>query len=421
MMKHTLTALLALLLALPSFSQDRVFVSAMIDSLCAPHFHGRGYVEDGDSKAAAFIQEQVERLGVDQPVQVQEFQLGVNIFPGEMMLKVNGNTLITGKDFIIDPKSGKAKGTYDVVTFKPKWADSHEKLFSRIADGKFDGKVIVFDINDENTNYQNLIDDVYKNPLKAAGYIILTDKKLTWSVSRSMVSFPIFHVQKSSVLKKIKGVEINVDQVFKSKHTGKNVMAILPGTSDSTSNSLVYTAHLDHLGRMGAATYIAGANDNASGSAMLLDLYQWYFLNRPAYDVVFIWFGAEEAGLVGSKYFVENPLITLDDISFLLNLDLMGDAKTGITVVNGKVFEDHFAKLSSLNMELGLLEKVKARGPAANSDHHPFYEKGVPSFFIYTTGEYKHYHDIDDVPSNLPLTNYEKVFELITEFAKVGI
>jgi len=95
MMKHTLTALLALLLALPSFSQDRVFVSAMIDSLCAPHFHGRGYVEDGDSKAAAFIQEQVERLGVDQPVQVQEFQLGVNIFPGEMMLKVNGNTLIT--------------------------------------------------------------------------------------------------------------------------------------------------------------------------------------------------------------------------------------------------------------------------------------------------------------------------------------
>jgi aminopeptidase YwaD len=420
-MKHVLVALIGCFLCIQSYSQDRSFVSAMIDSLCAPHYHGRGYVEDGDAKAATFIQKQVELLGVDQPIQVQEFELGVNTFPGEMTLQVNGTPLIPGKDFIIDPKSGKAKGTYEVVTFKPKWADNHEKLFSRIADGTFNGKVVVFDTDDENINYQNLIDDVYKNPLKAVAYIILTDKKLTWSVSRSMVSFPIFRVQKSATSKKIKAVEINVDQLFKSNHFGKNVMAVLPGTSDSSTNSLVYTAHLDHLGHMGSATYIAGANDNASGSAMLLDLYKSYYTNRPAYDVVFIWFGAEEAGLVGSKYFVENPLIELESISFLLNLDLMGDAKTGITVVNGKVFEDHFAKLSSLNMELALLEKVKARGPAANSDHHPFYEKGVPSFFIYTTGEYTHYHDIDDVPGNLPLTNYEKVFELITEFAKTGI
>lgn len=420
-MKHVLVALIGCFLCIQSYSQDRSFVSAMIDSLCAPHYHGRGYVEDGDAKAATFIQKQVELLGVDQPIQVQEFELGVNTFPGEMTLQVNGTPLIPGKDFIIDPKSGKAKGTYEVVTFKPKWADNHEKLFSRIADGTFNGKVVVFDTDDENINYQNLIDDVYKNPLKAVAYIILTDKKLTWSVSRSMVSFPIFRVQKSATSKKIKAVEINVDQLFKSNHIGKNVMAVLPGTSDSSTNSLVYTAHLDHLGHMGSATYIAGANDNASGSAMLLDLYKSYYTNRPAYDVVFIWFGAEEAGLVGSKYFVENPLIELESISFLLNLDLMGDAKTGITVVNGKVFEDHFAKLSSLNMELALLEKVKARGPAANSDHHPFYEKGVPSFFIYTTGEYTHYHDIDDVPGNLPLTNYEKVFELITEFAKTGI
>ena len=66
---------------------------------------------------------------------------------------------------------------------------------------------------------------------------------------------------------------------------------------------MVFTAHLDHLGRMGAETYIAGASDNASGSAMLLDLYKYYIENRPEQEVRFIWFGGEEAGLVGSKYF----------------------------------------------------------------------------------------------------------------------
>ena len=104
-----------------------------------------------------------------------------------------------------------------------------------------------------------------------------------------------------------------------------------------------------------------------------------------------------------------------------MNLDLMGDAGKGVTAVNGKVLEEHFAKLSSINMEMGLVEQVKARGPAANSDHHPFHEKGVPCFFIYTMGDYNHYHDINDVPENLPLTNYSEVFKLIVEFMEIGI
>ena len=70
---------------------------------------------------------------------------------------------------------------------------------------------------------------------------------------------------------------------------------------------------------------------------------------------------------------------------------------------------------------MGLLQQVKARGEAANSDHYPFTEKDIPGFFIYTEGDYKHYHDIDDKPENLPMTNYEQVFQLITEFVKYGL
>ena len=238
-MKHALLAFLitATLFPLSSFSQDQTYVKAMIDSLCAPRYHGRGYVENGDTKAAHFIKRQVEELGIDQPVEFQDFEMGVNTFPGQMELTVNGAALKTGADYIIDPKSGGKKGEYEVIRFKPKWAKSPEKLFSMVADGKFTGKAVVFDVPEERTNYATLIGDVYKNPLKAEAYIILTDQKLTWSVSRSMVSFPIFRVTKSDLTKKIKTVKLAVDQTFMSKHHATNVMATLPGTSDTATRN----------------------------------------------------------------------------------------------------------------------------------------------------------------------------------------
>ncbi len=418
---HFPIACIGLLASHAAVSQNVEYVKTIIDSLCAPAYHGRGYVDQGDVKAAKFIERQLDEIGTEQPVEMLGFTLGVNTFPGKMDVNVNGKALIPGADYIIDPKSSGCNGTYDVVNFKPKWAGDQKKMFDLTSTAAFKGQFVVFKENVDNADYQTLLSNIDKNPFKAAGYIIITDKKLTWSVSRSMIDCVILRVDANKVPKKIKSITAQVDQHFESKYQATNVMATLSGTSDSSMKSLVFTAHLDHLGHMGAATYIPGANDNASGSAMLLDLYQYYYTNRPERDVVFIWFGAEEAGLVGSRHFVENSPLPLSEIQFLINLDLMGDAKTGITVVNGKVYDDHFGKLSSINIEQGLLETVKARGPAANSDHHPFYEKGVPCFFIYTTGDYTHYHDIDDKPENLPMTNYGKVFKLIDEFAQFGI
>ncbi|GAB5538540.1 MAG: hypothetical protein Salg2KO_06430 [Salibacteraceae bacterium] len=411
----------ASIIATDVIGQDRAYVSSIIDSLCAPRYHGRGYVNDGDTKAARFIVRELKRLNEEAKTELLPFNLEVNTFPGDMKVSINDHVLIPGSDYIIDPKSGGISGEFEAVHFKSKWAKSKEYLFNQISKGRFENKVVVLDTRTKNAEYAQIIADVYSNPLKAEAYILLTDKKLTWSVSRAQLDFPVFHITASSTPKKIKRVNLNVDQKFEADYTALNVMTTIKGTGDTAKKSIVYTAHLDHLGRMGTETYIAGASDNASGSAMLLDLYQHYIANPTEQDVVFIWFGGEEAGLVGSRHFVEDAPIALDRIQFLLNLDLMGDAGKGITAVNGKVFDQHFAKLSSLNMELGLLEKVKARGPAANSDHHPFYEKGVPCFFIYTMGDYTHYHDIYDVPENLPLAKYDEVFQLVTAFMENGI
>lgn len=402
------------------FSQDSVYVRSIIDSLCAPRYEGRGYVNHGDIRASEFLKRQCEIIGLV-PVEgnyFQDFQLNVNTFPGAMSVAINDRPLTAGKDFIVNPNALGTGGSFETFRFKPRWAKSNEKLFKLRSSGKLQDMVVILEKNDKVAAYQGFLNTLGHNPLQAAGYVQLTDKKLTWSVGRAPSNSTIILVDEKSVSGKINKADIHIEQVYDTAYNCRNVIAAIPGQSDST---VVFTAHYDHLGRMGSEVYIPGANDNASGTAMLLDLARYYMSHPPKYTTVFIWFAAEEAGLVGSTYYVDHPFLPLEKIRFLLNLDLMGDAKTGITVVNGKVFEEHFARLSSLNAEMMLLEKVVSRGSAANSDHYPFYMKGVPSFFVYTTGDYKHYHDVSDTPENLPLTNYNKVFELLVNFVEYGL
>jgi aminopeptidase YwaD len=131
---------------------------------------------------------------------------------------------------------------------------------------------------------------------------------------------------------------------------------------------------------------------------------------------VFIAFGAEEAGLLGSKYFVENPPFDLSKIKLLVNLDLVGTGDDGLGIVNATVFPQQFAVFDRINQEKKYFSKFIKRGKAANSDHYFFTEKGVPSFFIYGLGGIQAYHDIDDKAATLPLTKYKEIFDIITEW-----
>jgi Zn-dependent M28 family amino/carboxypeptidase len=171
---------------------------------------------------------------------------------------------------------------------------------------------------------------------------------------------------------------------------------------------------------MGNKTMFPGGNDNASGTSMLLNLMQYFSnpANKPPFTLVFISFAAEEAGLLGSEYYTEHPTKDLSKIKFLLNLDLMGTGDDGIMVVNGSVYEKEFTVLEKINAEQKLLKTIGKRGKAQNSDHYYFTEKGVPSFFLYTTGGRTAYHDIYDDGPGLPLTKFKEVFTLISTFIK---
>lgn len=97
-------------------------------------------------------------------------------------------------------------------------------------------------------------------------------------------------------------------------------------------------------------------------------------------------------------------------------MDLMGTGDEGMMVVNGSVFSEAFGKLDSINNQHKFLPQINKRGKAANSDHYFFTEKGVPSFFFYTLGGIKAYHDIEDIPQTLPLTKFKEVYQLILLF-----
>jgi aminopeptidase YwaD len=134
---------------------------------------------------------------------------------------------------------------------------------------------------------------------------------------------------------------------------------------------------------------------------------------------VFIAFAGEEAGLLGSHYYTENPIFPLKDIQFLFNLDIMGSGEEGATVVNATLFPEQFEVLKSINEKQQYLPKVASRGPAANSDHYFFTQKGVPAFFMYTMGPNKHYHDVYDTYEELSFNKFNGIYQLLIDFEKV--
>ena len=191
----------------------------------------------------------------------------------------------------------------------------------------------------------------------------------------------------------------------------------MPGKIDTF---VVFTAHFDHLGHMGKNTFFPGANDNASGTSMVLDFIRNYASSseKQKYSYAFILFSGEEAGLLGSYYYVSDPLFPLQKIKILINLDMVGTGSGGVTVFNGNNLPDEFHKLDTINKAIGLNLILKAKGNARNSDHYPFYEKKVPALFFITEGKEVPYHSVNDKYEALPFTGYEKLFRLISEYVK---
>ena len=438
------TAVAALLLAgttllpVPAHAQNKLRAKRTIKTLASPKMHGRGYVLQGEHLAAAYLRQRFQDLKLEPlaPDYTQPFTLDVNTFPRGVAVSIRaegggkGWGWPTGSACIAAPNSaaGNVKARLlllDTLVF------TRPAVRARYLRTAWPQRVLLLRAADAARLAQF---PALRERLNTAAAWITVVPKLTASLAAEQAPQPRVEVLASKVPlwldKAIFGdtatnapkgrtvwATVRVGAQLLRGYPTQNLAAVVRGTARPDS-FLVVSAHYDHLGMMGPHVYFPGANDNASGVALLLELAAHYAqpANRPAYSVVFLLFGAEEAGLLGSEYFVRHPLVPLRRIKFLMNLDLLGTGEKGATVVNGRVFESAYHRLTTINDAHRYLPALAPRGRAANSDHFPFSEAGVPAFFLYTRGGSAAYHDVNDRPKALSLAGFNGAYGLVCDF-----
>jgi hypothetical protein len=173
---------------------------------------------------------------------------------------------------------------------------------------------------------------------------------------------------------------------------GANVVAVLPGSDPRLSSEYVVVgAHLDHCGNWPAL--LPGADDNASGSATVLEIARAAarLRPRPARSLVFVLFGGEEEGLLGSKFFVDHTPKDLKRCVGVFNLDMEGVGR-GAWVAGGKNFPELFKLLEQARDRLDPGVKLIAglSEGEARSDHGPFQAAGIPAVSLFGASESHH-------------------------------
>lgn len=177
----------------------------------------------------------------------------------------------------------------------------------------------------------------------------------------------------------------------------RNVVGLWPGETDEI---VVLGAHLDHVGQDAAGNVYNGADDNASGSAMLLEVARAIVAQGKRFrrSILFVWFAGEEQGLLGSWAFVKTPPVPLEKIAVMLNVDMVGQGNAVLRVGGAEVYPREAAFLGNFAVEGFDVKPFRAE---PNSDHYPFQASGIPAFFLHTEGPHPNYHQPADDWKNI--------------------
>jgi Zn-dependent M28 family amino/carboxypeptidase len=345
---------------------------------------------------------------------------------------------VAGKVVVVirkTPRSGNAHSKFD-----GNLNDSHAALVNKVSNANKHKAAAVLFVN-------HFEDAVNQDALAPFSYLS----------SQGMVEIPAVHVRRSLVDDMIQAsfgtrlhdLELAIDRDLKPKSAllpgwtarlevtvkrtsiqAKNVVGVLEGTGPKAKETIVLGAHYDHLGYGGRGSLARlknsaihhGADDNGSGTTALMELAR-RFAQMPNRNrrLVFIAFSGEESGLIGSAYYCKNPLIPLNDIITMVNMDMVGrlrpdkqDANKDKLIVYGTGTAKTFDKLiEDLNENYGFkLQKIT--GGYGPSDHASFYAKGIPVFFFFT-GDHPDYHRPSDTADKINIPGMKRVTDLMEE------
>jgi len=433
-----------------------------VQTLSSVEYDGRLSGSEGYNKAANFAAEKFKQMGL-LPAGDEGFFQYLNVeynkidTPAVFNL-INGNNkfpYILGKDFVLRGFSGAANITlpvvfcgygisrpdlgYDdyenidvkdkiVMVFKQSpvwklneepWSKDSPREKSRIA-YEHGAKGILFVSRPNDEKPQPLIGSV----MHGEGEQIDSFPQLQISPEvandfLSLAGFSISECQKRiderekpfSFLTR-KKAEIIVNSRYSKSAKTMNVIGKIEGTDPELKKEyLVLGAHLDHVGSQAGLLY-PGANDNASGSAGVLELAKAFQTNgyKSKRSIIFVLFASEEQGLFGSNYFVNNLKINPEKVVAMFNFDCIGHGDS-IQVGNGKsspALWEIACKIDKENLKLIVADTWNGGG----ADATPFYEKGIPCLYFVSKYSYDYLHQPTDTPETLNPQLLEKVVRL---------
>ncbi len=212
------------------------------------------------------------------------------------------------------------------------------------------------------------------------------------------------------------------DEKRKDSFVGRNVAAVLPGTDPKLKDEwIILSAHFDHLGKRNGVLY-PGADDNASGVAMLLEVAERFALQKkkPKRTVMFVAFDQEEAGLIGSRHFASHPPRDLKKLKVFLTADMLGRSMANLmdeyVFALGSESSPHLRKLvQDVPTEKGLkVGRVGADLIGTRSDYGPFRDRRIP-FLFFSTGQHPDYHQPTDLPERIDYVRLARISRWIAD------
>ena len=415
MRKITLIFLLVAGLSVQLPAQDLPHFKRVVRELSSSRYQGRGYAKGGANKAGKYLEKEFRKAGADE-VTLQPFTIDINTFPGRMEMWADGKKLRAGVDFSMREYSPGVHGEFpvyfvDTLDFNP------DRLFEDLAKPENEGCLVCCDF------WFTYKHRAVFSRLQKAGECANAGLLYTWTApikfykayGEKVVDKPIVWVTPEAI-EGVKRVKVNVDNEFLKDYGLFNVIAKVEGARHDSC--YVFTAHYDHLGNLGKKVYYPGANDNASGTAAIVTLAAHYARQRPRFDMYFVAFSGEDANLRGSTYFANHPVVPLEQIKFLFNIDMIGDDNPEQYCEVSDAGMSRYSRFEAVNEAQHLFTRLKRGELAANSDHYPFAVRGVPCIFLENEegSAFQYYHTPADNMKTVRLDSYEPVFKLVTGF-----
>lgn len=444
-------------------------LSAHVDFLASDSLKGRFPGTPEDLMASRYIANEFQKAGLEwiTPDGLQEYEIVTYVEAGDSnMLTFNGYSGEFEKDFTPLAFSSNATIKTEVV-FCGYGFDINEKdlKWNDFAGIDITGKWVLVLRGNPEPEKSTSVYDLYSverdkamvaKDLGAAGILFVSgplfdpdDELMTFRSRESKTGIPAIHIKREVAdrIFRLSGQtieqleeELNTrlrprsfptdvlleacTQVIPHKVNTFNVLAHLEGHHPVKKDQyIILGAHYDHLGFGGPGSSSRlrdsfaihyGADDNASGVSGLIEIAERFASSekQPERSLLFLAFGAEEMGLLGSRFFTENSLVPLEQVSLMINFDMIGRMRDRHLQVSGTGTSLEAEGILKYFAEADSLQLMMSPEGYGASDHSSFYGKNIPVLFL-TTGVHADYHTPNDTPDKL---NYVEMVH-VADFA----